>query len=470
MPLGTGLGGTAAFTTWAWPKKWPPLVETDKAAKTSEHLFNRGLVSIDKSGWVRPEGVQDDYPVLKADISADIVVIGAGLAGTSLALHLAKKGIDVAVLEARTPGWGASGRNAGHVLPILKDLNVVKQFPNEGRQFLDTFREHHTIPFDLARDYEIDCDAEKTGYLNVMTSADALDKFKMKMSVYETGGLQKLVPVEGASLYEITGTKAWSHGLIYPNGGRINPYLLSNGLAKAAINMSARVFAKSEAQSLIPAGKKWQIKTPQGSVIADRVVFCTNAYPTEIVPQFANSFYPLTAYALTTQPLSAEASASIMPGGQTLAQVPIDLNPLVKDCHNRLILSSIPQISKAENAEWHFNNQLNWLHKIWPVTRELDIKLETYWTGRVGMRDKEFPAVYEVQPGIYGLMHFNAWGNVMAPLMGKLLAEGLAVDKMDALPFPIEKSQPVKNPGKQERNIRQWMIPAARQAQRMGII
>ena len=77
MPLGTGLGGTAAFTTWAWPKKWPPLVETDKAAKTSEHLFNRGLVSIDKSGWVRPEGVQDDYPVLKADISEGLSMIDA---------------------------------------------------------------------------------------------------------------------------------------------------------------------------------------------------------------------------------------------------------------------------------------------------------------------------------------------------------------------------------------------------------
>lgn len=86
------------------------------------------------------------------------------------------------------------------------------------------------------------------------------------------------------------------------------------------------------------------------------------------------------------------------------------------------------------------------------------------------MRDKEFPGVYEVQPGVYGLMHFNAWGNVMAPLMGKLLAEGLATDKMDALSFPIEKPVPVKNPGKQERNIRQWMIPAARQAQRMGLI
>ena len=303
-----------------------------------------------------------------------------------------------------------------------------------------------------------------------MTGADARDKFKMKMSPYETEGLQKLVPIEGADLFEMTGTQAWSHGLIYPNGGRINPYLLSNGLARAAMTMGARVFANSEAQSLVPAGKNWQVKTPQGSVTADRVVFCTNAYPTEIVPQFANNFYPLTAYALTTQPLSAEASATIMPGGQTLAQVPIDLNPLVKDRHNRLILSSIPRILKAENAEWHFNNQLDWLHKIWPTTRELDIKLEAYWTGRVGMRDQEFPGVYEVEPGVYGLMHFNAWGNVMAPLMGKLLAEGLAADKMDALPFPIENPLPVKNPGKQERNIRQWMIPAARQAQRMGLI
>ena len=468
--VGTGLVGVAAATAWVWPKKWLPLLEGDKAAKTTHELFDRGLVPVKKSGWTMPEGVQADYPTLENDITADIVIIGAGLAGTSLALHLAEAGVDVAVLEAREPGWGASGRNAGHVLPVLKDISVLRGFLDEGKGFLEAFREHHTIPFDLAEKYEIECDAVKSGYLNAMTGEGALEDFKAEMAYLETSGIQKIETVAGSDMEQLTGSKTWSHGLIYPNGGRVNPYLFSNGMAKNAIKLGARVFGNSEALDIEPIGKKWRIRTSSGSVTADRAIFCTNAYPTGIVPEFADSFYPLTAYGLTTKPLSAEASAAIMPGGQTLAQVPVDLNPLVKDRHDRLILSSIPQTAKPEDAAWHFQNQLNWLHDVWPETRNMDIELEAYWTGRVGMRDAEFPGIYEAQPGVYGLMHFNAWGNVMAPLIGKLFAEGVATDTIDQLPFPIEKAQPVSNPGKQDRNIRQWMIPAARQAQRWGIL
>ncbi len=468
--LGTALVGAAAVTAWAWPKKWQPLLEGDKAAKSTYQLFDRGLVPIKSSGWTMPEGVQSDYPSLETDIATDIVIVGAGLAGTSLALHLAEAGINAVVLEAREPGWGASGRNAGHVLPVLKDMSVLAGFPGKGKKFLEAFRQHHTIPFDLSEKYRIDCDAVKSGYLNAMTGEGALKNFKNEMAYLEKSGMQKLETVAGEDMSRLTGSKIWTHGLIYPDGGRVNPYLLCNGIAKNAIKLGAKIFANSEALELQPAGKRWNIRTAKGSVTADQAVFCTNAYPTAIVPDFADSFYPLTAYALTTKPLSAEASAAIMPGGQTLAQVPVDLNPLVKDRHGRLILSSIPTISKPEDAAWHFNNQLDWLHSMWPDTRDMDIELEAYWTGRVGMRDVEFPGVYEAQPGVFGLMHFNAWGNVMAPLMGKLFAEGLASGNMATLPFPIEKAQPVSNPGKQDRNIRQWMIPAARQAQRWGAL
>ena len=54
--------------------------------------------------------------------------------------------------------------------------------------------------------------------------------------------------------------------------------------------------------------------------------------------------------------------------------------------------------------------------------------------------------------------------------MGKLLAEGLAADRPDTLPFPIEKPLAVSNPGKMDRIIRHVMIPAARTGQRIGLL
>jgi len=58
---------------------------------------------------------------LEGDRRADVAVVGAGYTGLSAALHLAERGADVVVMDAAEPGWGASGRNGGQVIPGLKD-------------------------------------------------------------------------------------------------------------------------------------------------------------------------------------------------------------------------------------------------------------------------------------------------------------------------------------------------------------
>ena len=128
------------------------------------------------------------------------MVVGAGLAGSSLALHLAEAGVDVVVLEARQPGWGASGRNAGHVLPTLKDVALFERFPDGGKAFLDLFREHHTITFDLARKHGIACDAVQSGYLHATTRESVFDKLKAKSVYWKEQQGQQVEWLEGADM------------------------------------------------------------------------------------------------------------------------------------------------------------------------------------------------------------------------------------------------------------------------------
>ncbi|MGD9598325.1 MAG: NAD(P)/FAD-dependent oxidoreductase [Steroidobacteraceae bacterium] len=433
-------------------------------------LFDRGEVPIERSGWTKTRGMAPAHAALQGDVQADVLVVGAGLAGASLALHLAQAGIRVVVLEARQPGWGASGRNAGHVLPVLKDLEVVRGFPDGGRQFLELFREHRSITFDLARRHGIECDGVQSGYLNVMRSKGAFEDFDAEAKRLENEQGLEVERLGAADVARLTGSSYYPYGVLYKAGGRINPYLFANGMVSAAIRHGATVHGHSEARTLAASGKRWRVSTASGSVTADRVVFCTNAYPTRIVPEFADSFYPLTAYALSTRPLPPEARAIVMPAGATLAQAPIDLNPFVVDGEGRIITSSIPSVWRPEDAAWHFGNHLAWIHRTWPQTRDLDIELETYWTGRVALRDREFPGAFAVRPGVFGLMHFNAWGNLMAPLMGMLLANALAADRMDRLAFPLEKPERVARPGKQDLIIRELLIPAARMGQKVGLI
>jgi glycine/D-amino acid oxidase-like deaminating enzyme len=441
------------------------------ASDSLHKQYDSGTVPIAASGWTKPSGLSQHYAALDQDIRTDVLVIGAGLAGSSLTLHLSEQGVDTVLLEARQPGWGASGRNAGHVLPLLKDFEVFETFPDQGKAFLDLFREHHTIPFDIAEKYAIECDATRSGYLNAIRSQSSLDKFSKASTISADRLGQSIMQVDADAMRAMTGSDYYPYGVFYESGGRINPYLFTNGMVTVAQSKGARVYGDSEATTVTPDGKGWMVTVKNGSSVrCDKLVFCTNAYPTDIVPEFKQACYPLTAYALSTEPLPAELRDLIMPSRATLAQVPIDLNPFIIDEHNRIIMASIPSRSRPQDANWHFKQHMQWLNRTWPETKEFPIKLESYWTGRVAMREQEFPGMYRTDSGIYGLMHFNAWGNVMAPLMGMALAKAIATDRPDTLPFPIVSANEVAHPGKQEFLIRSLLIPAARFAQDLDII
>lgn len=441
------------------------------ASNSDRNLYDTGAVPIATSGWTRSKGVSPKYPGLNDDLVTDVLVIGAGLAGGSLALHLSSLGINTVVLEARQPGWGASGRSAGHVLPLLKDLELFEQFPDRGRAFFELFSAHHTIPFDIANQYGIECGATQSGYLNAMRTQRAFDKFS-KFSAHSADRLgQSVKHLDATAMRELTGSVYYPYGVLYESGGHINPYLLTSGMIKEARRKGARMYGDSVATTVLPEGNGWRVLVANGSSVrCDKAIFCTNAYSTEIVPEFQHGCYPITAYALSTEPLPPEIRETVMPSRATLAQQPIDFNPFLMDRDNRIIATSLPSQARPADADWHFQQHLHWIHKVWPETRDVPIKLEAYWTGRFAMREHKFPGMYETAPGIYGLMHFNGSGNVMAPLMGMALANAIAKDRPDQLPFPIMQPDRIANPGKKEFLIRNLIMPAVRVAQRLELI
>ena len=433
--------------------------------------YDTGTVPINASGWTKSKGLAENYAALEQDLTTDVLVIGAGLAGSSLALHLSEQGVDTVVLEARQPGWGASGRNAGHVLPLLKDFEVFNKFPDKGKAFLDFFSEHNTMPFDISEKYGIKCDASRSGYLNAIKSQSALDKFSTSAALSAERLGQSIKALGADEMLGMTGSDYYPHGVFYESGGRINPYLFTNGMARVAKSKGARIYGETEATTVTSDGERWIVKVKNGSKVrCDKLIFCTNAYSTDIVPEFKKSCYPVTAYALSTKPLPDELRDIIMPSRATLAQVPIDLNPFIVDEHNRIVMASIPSRTKPHDAGWHFKQHMQWVNRTWPETKNFPIELESYWTGRVAMGEQEFPGMYRLASGIYGLMHFNAWGNIMAPMMGMALAKAIAADRPDTLPFPIISPTEVAHPGKQEMLIRNLMIPAARTLQDFNFI
>ncbi len=71
--------------------------------RSERALYSTGQVDLAASAWATGFP-SPDHPRLEGAARADVVVIGAGLAGSSLALHLAEAGVDVALVEAQEPG------------------------------------------------------------------------------------------------------------------------------------------------------------------------------------------------------------------------------------------------------------------------------------------------------------------------------------------------------------------------------
>ena len=116
--------------------------------------------------WVAVTPPGPDLPELIGTNEADVVVIGGGFTGLSTALHLREAGVDVAIVEAMEPGWGASGRNNGQVIPTLSrpdPEDIVARHGAVGERFVALLRDSASILFDLARRYRIEAEQEQSG-------------------------------------------------------------------------------------------------------------------------------------------------------------------------------------------------------------------------------------------------------------------------------------------------------------------
>src|SRR5215470_10028203 len=126
------------------------------------------MKALPKSLWAATATPAASYPPLTGASEADCIIVGGGFTGLSTALHLAERGLRPTLVEANEPGWGASGRNGGQVIPGLKlgpsELRA-KLGDERGRRLTKTVGGSADLVFDLIERYAIDCDAKRSGWI-----------------------------------------------------------------------------------------------------------------------------------------------------------------------------------------------------------------------------------------------------------------------------------------------------------------
>ena len=393
-----------------------------------------------ESLWAAVTPAGPELPELAGAQEADVVVIGGGFTGLSTALHLRDAGLDVAVVEAMEPGWGASGRNNGQVIPTLSrpdPEDIIAKHGAAGERFVALLRDSASILFDLTRRYNIPAEQEQTGWVQPVHSPGRIKIAERRVRQWSKFG----APVELLSrdqVRDMLGSDAWFGGFWNRSGGHINPLALSRGLAGVVVEKGARIIARSPATSIARRDGKWLVKTALGQISGKALVVATNAYSDEfsksLIPDLAREVVPVLSWQMATQPLSDNVRKTIIPGRQAMSDTHGELYFARYDARNRLVTGGavIGPGNKAERIKARVTERLQ---RLWPQIG--DVSFDYVWNGYVGMTTDFLPRMHRLGPDAYGWTGCNGRAVALSIALGGELAKAVhgAEERDLALPF-----------------------------------
>lgn len=383
-----------------------------------------------------------ETPPLSGERSADVAIVGGGFTGLSTALHLAEKGIRPIVLEANEPGWGASGRNGGQVNPGLypDPSGILAAFGQErGQRALSFSSDAPNVVFRLIERQQIQCEAAQTGTLRVAYNQEGLARTKETFTQLQASG-SPVMWRDADALAAATGTNRYVGGMLFPQGGKVNPLGYARGLAKAAINLGAVVHGGSPATRIERQGTRWKVTTPGGSVTADRLVLATNGYSDGLWPDLARSIVPLFSTIAATEPLPPEVAAEVMPSGSVLYEAGHVTVYYRLDAGGRLLMGGRARQRPLEDIA-DARHLIDYAHRLFP---QLNGRQWTHaWNGQLAITPDYFIHVHEPAENVHVCLGYNGRGVAMATAMGMALAERVAGGRAEDLPIPVTGIRPM---------------------------
>ena len=250
----------------------------------------------------------------------DVAVIGSGVTGLSAARILAKRGINTAVLEAETFGWGASSRNGGMVLTGMK-LPVPTLISRYGREKVQRMYAASLASIDcveqIVREEKIECDFSRCGHLEVACKQAHFDSYAESAELIEKEFNHKLRIVPKAALREEIGSDIYYGGLVDETSAGLNPARYVAGLAAAAQRSGAAMFdhtpVTSVRRSSSNGGQRFHLSTSKGSIAAREVLLASGAYITEATPALRKKIIPIGSYIIVTEVLEEGLARELSP-------------------------------------------------------------------------------------------------------------------------------------------------------------
>lgn len=404
--------------------------------------------------WANVTAPGPELPALEGTVEAEVAIVGAGFTGLSAAIHLREAGIPVTVVEAAEPGWGASGRNNGQVIPTLSRHDpaaIIQRHGAAGERFVRVLRDSASTLFDLARRHGIDAEGEQAGWVQPAHSPGRMRIVERRMRDWQAHG----APVElldRTELREMLGSDAWFGGFWNRSGGHVNPLALVRGMARTALALGATIHARSPVSRIEYRDGRWLVQAERGTVRARALILATNTYTGEfsrsLTPEIAREVVPVRSWQMATKPIGHNIAATIIPGRQAMSDTHGELYFSRWDARGRLVTGGALAI--AANQEARLRSYIGArLRRLWPQIGE--VEFDYVWNGYVGMTQDFFPRLHRLGPDGYAWAGCNGRAVALSIALGCEFARAVQGVPEQELGLPFTDPTPMSLHGMARR-------------------
>lgn len=386
----------------------------------------------------------------------DVAIVGAGYAGLSAGLVLARAGRSVAAFDAMAPGEGASSRNGGITSGTIRPdfTTLARRFGEKTALEIEAEgKRARAHLYDFIETEGLDCDFRLTGAFKGALGYDQYDKMaRGAEALAKRSGIETFaVPHDAQQAY--VGSDFYRGGTVRLDIGGLHPAKFHAELLRVALGAGLTVHSHMPVTAIQREGRGFRVTTPAGTVEARHVLVCTNGYTDAAAPFLRRRLVPVRSRIIATQELTPAQMARLMPKRMMMGenrQLGFYYRP---SPDGKRILLGGRDSSRVGDPLAPTIRLRDGLAQIFP---ELEgVGLSHSWFGNVAMHRDMIPRIFE-RDGVVYASGFCGSGVVWAPwvgmraahrLLGQAEQAGTAFDFEPPAAIPLYRGNP-------------WFLPA----------
>jgi gamma-glutamylputrescine oxidase len=371
-------------------------------------------------------------PALKGQVTADVCVVGAGYTGLSAALHLARAGKRVVVVEAQRVGFGASGRNGGQVGSGQRlDQDDLERMAgrDDARRLWDMAEEAKALVRELAADSP---GADyRPGVAHACRSAAevrAVHAYGDKLA--RDYGYTQGEKLSRDGLRALIGSDAFHGGSIDWGAGHLHALNYALGIARAAMAAGAVIHERSEVHRIDP-GTRPVVRTDAGQVACDHVILACNGYLAGLAPQVESRVMPINNFIIATEPLG-DLAAGVLSRDVAVEDSKFVVNYWRMSGDGRLLFGGDETYGYRFPAD--IANRVR-RHMLAIYPQLANARIDHAWGGTLAITMNRMPCFIRPMPGVWSASGYSGQGVALATMAGRVLAEavGGTMDRFDLM-------------------------------------